>query len=103
MTQPDGGGAKGSFWEMRRLVARQWDSSNQNTLLPSYGQDVGSDIEKQEVMKQRPGRPVADSDTDFVIPLTKLLTWERALVKLKRTQQSMSKSCIICYQSAMEL
>lgn len=39
------------------------DSSDQNSLLPSYGQDV-----EQEVIKQRPGRPVADSDGDFAIP-----------------------------------
>lgn len=37
------------------------------------------------MMKQRPGRPVADSNTDFVIPLTKSLPWEGVLVKLKTT------------------
>lgn len=46
-----------------RDVTWERDSSDQNSLLPSYGQDV-----EQEVIKQRPGRPVADSDGDFAIP-----------------------------------
>ncbi|RXN25122.1 hypothetical protein ROHU_021671 [Labeo rohita] len=68
-----------------RDETREWDSSDQKTLLPSCGQD-----EEQEVMKQRPGRPVADSDGDFVIPLTKSIT----LLKQKTIRRSMSKSCI---------
>lgn len=33
--------------------------------MPSYGQEVNTGSE-------RPGRPIADSDSDFVIPLTKI-------------------------------